>query len=328
MPPRPLSRRRAALAAAVLALAPARGGAQPSTRADSLPLHLFAYDRSAPLELSDSVIGSRDGVAIHAVSFVSPRGGRATGRLFVPPGAGPFAGVVLAHGMPGSAEAFTGRGVYIARHGAVVIAIDAPWARRGGPPLSFTPADSADQVQLIVDLQRAVDVLLARPDVDPERLAYVGRSYGGAMGALLAGVERRLKTYVLAVADAGLVAHMVEGSGEDPPQGAPEEQWRRWLAAMKPIEPVRFVGRAAPASLFFQSALRDRAVARDDAEAVQTAASEPRTVKWYDTDHPLNAEAHVDQLRWLHEHVGTTAPGPRDQAGPEIPPPPAPRRRP
>lgn len=306
-------------------LAPVRGAAQSPAPADSLPLHLFAYDRAAPLELRDSVIGSEGGVSIHAVSFASPRGGRATGRLFVPAGAGPFAGVVLAHGMPGNAEAFTGRGVYIARHGAVVIAIDAPWARRGGPPLSFTPADSADQVQLIVDLQRAVDVLLARRDVDPARLAYVGRSYGGAMGALLAGVERRLKTYVLAVADGGLVAHALQGSSEDPPPGAPEEQWRRWLAAMKPIEPIRFVGRAAPAALFFQSALRDRAVARDDAEAVHAAASEPKTVKWYDTEHPLDAAAYLDQLRWLHEHVGTTAPGPEDEAGPQIPPPPVPR---
>jgi dienelactone hydrolase len=309
-----------ACALAVAGAAPAAASAQEVDAA--LPFGLFAYDRAAPLELRDSVIGAEGAVSIHRISFASPGGGRATGRLMVPAGSGPFAGVVLMHGMPGNAEAFTGRGVYIARHGAVVIAIDAPAVRGDGPPLTLTPADSASQVQLIVDLQRAVDVLLARRDVDPARLAYVGRSYGGAMGALFAGVERRLKTYVLAVADGGLVSHFTDGAGEDPPQGAPEAGWRRWLAAMKPIEPIRFVHRSAPASIFFQSAEHDRLVARDDALAVQAAAGEPKTVKWYDTDHPLNAQAYVDQLDWLHRTVGTTAPGPGDQAGPQIPPPP------
>ena len=319
--------RLAARAAALLLLAAAAAAAATPLRAQAgdaaLPLHLFAYDRAAPLELRDSLIGSEDGVAIHAVSFASPKGGRVTGRLFVPGGRGPFAGVVLGHGMPGNAEAFTGRGVYIARHGAVVIAIDAPFNRRQGPPLTFTPADSADQVEHIVNLQRAVDVLVARPDVDAARLAYVGRSYGGAMGALFAGVERRLKTYVLAVADGGLVSHSVEPGDSARPGFLPnDEMWRRWIAAMTPIEPLRFVHRAAPASILFQSARRDQFVPVHDAEEVQRAATGSKTVKWYDTPHALDAAAHVDQLDWLSRTVGTTPPGPADQAGPRIPPPP------
>ena len=319
--------RLASLAAVLTASSAAGLHAQAANAASDLPLHLFAYDRAAPLELRDSVIGTEDGVTIHGISFASPKGGRVTGRLMVPAGRGPFAGVVLAHGMPGSAEAMTGRGVYIARHGAVVVAIDAPGTRRGGQPLQLTPADSAEQVQLIVDLQRAVDVLVARPDVDAARLAYVGRSYGGATGALFAGVERRLKTYILAVADGGLVSHFTEPGSDARPEGlpVPDEQWRAWLAAMKPIEGIRFIGRAAPASIFFQWARRDRLVAANDAAELQAAASQPHTVKWYDTEHALDPQAHVDQLDWLHRTVGTTAPGPEDAAGPRLPPPPQPR---
>ena len=313
--------RLSALAAALGAISTACAQAQGSRE---LPLHLFAYDRAAPLELRDSVIGSEDGVAIHAISFASPKGGRVNGRLLVPSGRGPFAGVVLAHGAPGTAEMMTGRGVYIARHGAVVIAIDAPFNRRPGGPITLTPADSADQVQLIVDLQRAVDVLLARGDVDPARLAYVGRSYGGATGALFAGVERRLKTYILAVADGGLVSHFTEPGSDAPPQGiqVPEDVWKRWLASMRPIEPILFVHRAAPASIFFQWARRDRLVAADDAAALDAAFTGTKEVKWYDTEHALDPQAHVDQLAWLAKTVGTTPPGPDDQAGPRIPPPP------
>jgi dienelactone hydrolase len=299
--------------------------AVPACAQDELPLHLFAYDRAAPLELQSSPIGTEGGVAIHQVSYASPKGGRATGRLFVPQGGGPFAGVVLAHGMPGNAEAFTGRGVYIARHGAVVIAIDAPFNRREGPPMTFTPRDSVEQVQLIVDLQRAVDVLLARPDVDPARLAYVGRSYGGATGALFAGVERRLKTYILASADGGITTRFTApGAPPSPPEQ--QAQARAWLAAMQPIEGFRFVHRAN-APIFFQNGRRDQAVPVGRAEALHAAATGQKEVRWYDAEHPLNAAAYVDQLRWLSQTVGTTPPGPEDEAGPQIPPPPQPQRR-
>ena len=274
--------------------------------ADSLPLHLFAYDRAAPVVLRDSLrTTDADGIAVYAVSFASPRGGRATGVLCVPPGGGPFAGMLLQHGMPGNAEQTLVMARNLARHGAVVLSLDAPWTRRGGPVVAFTPQDSADQVQLIADMQRGVDVLVARRDVDPARLAYLGVSYGGAMGALLAGVERRLKTYILAVGDGGLVSHF---TGADDPPDVSRQRWDRWLAAMRPIEPLRFVGRAAPASIFFQSGRQDRLVPPADAVWLHRAAGEPKTVKWYDAGHGLGPQARVDQLEWLHRTVAMAPP--------------------
>jgi cephalosporin-C deacetylase-like acetyl esterase len=56
----------------------------------------------------------------------------------------------------------------------------------------FDERDRREQIQLIVDLRRAVDLLVARDDVDPDRIGYLGVSYGGAMGGLLAGVEDRV----------------------------------------------------------------------------------------------------------------------------------------
>lgn len=313
--------RRYGVAALVAVLA-----AAPACAQDDLQLHLFDYDRAAPLELQSSRLGDASGVDVHQISYASPKGGRVNGRLFVPRGGGPFAGVILAHGMPGNAEAFTGRAAYIARHGAVVIAIDAPFNRRPGGPLTRTARDSAEQVQLIVDLQRAVDVLLARPDVDSARLAYVGRSYGGATGALFAGVERRMKTYILAVADGGITTR-VTAPGAPPPPPGQEAQTRAWLAAMQPIEGIRFVHRAN-APIFFQNARHDQAVSVARAEALHAAATGPKEVRWYDTPHALNPAAHVDQLRWLSQTIGTTPPGPEDEAGPQIPAPPGPRPSP
>ena len=291
---------------ATLMAAPACAGAQ---TADRPSVATFSYDKSAPLALSDSLLREEGEITVHRIAYASPKGGRATGRLYVPAGSGPFAGVVVMHGMPGNAEGIERTSLSIARQGTVVIAIDAPWAHRGNQPLSLTPADSANQVQLIVDLQRAVDVLLARPDVDPLRLGYVGRSYGGAMGALFAGVERRLKTYVLQVGDGGLVAHFTgpEDLPGGPGQVSPDE-WQRWLRAMEPIEPIRFVGQTAPASLYFQSGRQDRLVPAADGERLHRAGSEPKTVNWYETGHGLNETAHADMLGWLHRVIGTRAP--------------------
>jgi cephalosporin-C deacetylase-like acetyl esterase len=58
-----------------------------------------------------------------------------------------------------------------------------------------TVRDRSSRQPETIDLRRAVDLLIARPDVDQRRLAYVGINYGAAMGGLLAGVEDRIKAY-------------------------------------------------------------------------------------------------------------------------------------
>ena len=85
---------------------------------------LFSYDRSLPLSLESTRDGVRNGVESRTISFARPKGGRATGMLLVPEGPGPFAGIVLMHGMPGTARQMERQGVDLASRGAVVIAID------------------------------------------------------------------------------------------------------------------------------------------------------------------------------------------------------------
>ncbi len=108
---------------------------------------------------------------VSAISFSSPDGGSVNGLLFDPvKRSGLRPGIVVMHGLPGTARQMAGVGQLLAEHGAVVIGIDAPFARRGGPPIWFSTEDRAEQIQLIKDLQRAVDVLRARANVDDERI--------------------------------------------------------------------------------------------------------------------------------------------------------------
>jgi hypothetical protein len=176
---------------------------------------------------------------------------------------------------------------------------------------TFTPQDSTEQVQLIVDLQRAFDLLTERPDVDAARLAFVGRSYGAAMVGLLAAVEHRPRTYVLIVGDGGLVTHYSAPGRRAALDSLSPERRERWLAAMRPIEPIRYIGCAKGASFFFQAARRDELVTMNDAVAFQRAAPKPRVVSWYDLDHNLGWPAIVDELEWLHGNLGTAPAGTR-----------------
>ena len=124
------------------------------------------------------------------------------------------------------------------------------------------------------------------------------------MGGLLAGVERRIAAFVLVVGDGGLVEHF--GSRRDAggflPPLAPERR-RRWLAAMRPIEPLRYVRRAT-APLLFQSGRQDELVPAEDARRYHEAAPEPKEVQWYDAGHELTPTASCAQAGWLARHIG------------------------
>jgi hypothetical protein len=55
-------------------------------------------------------------------------------------------------------------------------------------------------IMWIKDLSRSIDYLETRDDIDSEKLAYLGVSWGGGMGALVPAVEKRLDAIVLYVA--------------------------------------------------------------------------------------------------------------------------------
>ncbi len=266
---------------------------------------LFAYDIDAPLNLQKTVESTTNGVEVSTMSFSSPDGGMTTGLLFDPVTRSSLRpGIVLMHGMPGNARQMVNHGRALAEHGAVVIAIDAPFARRGGQPVRFIAQDRDEQIGLMKDLQRAVDVLRARPNVDDERLAYIGVSYGGAMGALFVGIERRLKAAVLVVGDGGLVSHFT-GPEDLSFMGSLSCETRLdWFREMSPIEPIRFIAHASPTTLLLQNGRFDNLVPVADAELLHAAAPEPRTIRWYDAGHSLNTQALFDRHEWLNVQIG------------------------
>ena len=283
-------------------------------------LYLFEYDDNAPLNIKVKDQKMHKGATWIELTYNSPQGGNVPATLVLPGGAGPFAGILIMHGMPADRQSMYSLAEIYAQTGAACLLIDAPFNRPenadrrwlSNTPLDFTEQDKLDQIQLIVDLRRGVDLMLARPEIDPDRLGYIGISYGGVMGGLLAGVEDRLKAYALVVGDGGLVTHL---TGLDDlnayPKGLfyrmPVEVQENWLKEMWPIEPIHYVSLAAPAALLFQNGTQDTLVPPTDANRYQKAGSQPKTILWYKGGHGIAGDMKglVEQLDWMHEKIGT-----------------------
>ena len=99
--------------------------------------------------------------------------------------------------------------------------IDYPWVRpQPWRRKVYAAATSAEQdrdvlAQAVVDLRSALDVLLARPDVDPKRIAYVGHSFGPQFGAMLTAVDRRMATSILIAGVPGSAALWFDSDDPD-----------------------------------------------------------------------------------------------------------------
>jgi dienelactone hydrolase len=269
-------------------------------------IQLFDYDSQSPVLITEKSVQQDDGYVVHDILYPSPKTGEVPAYLLVPDGPGPFAGLILMHGSSGSRESLLPFARDLVHTGAVVLTISAPSARTPGRDwITFTPQDREEQIQLMVDLRRGVDLLTQHEKVDPDRIGYIGYSYGAAMGGLLAGIEPRIKAYGLMVGDGGLVNHFTDG---DQPiggfEGIDSAARERWFEAMQPIEPIYYVSHASPSALFFQNARYDQSVTEKDALAYQAAGSEPKKVQWYDSGHGLPTQAYLDMVNWLSEQIG------------------------
>jgi uncharacterized protein len=278
----------------------------PATQAE---LGLFTYDVNAPLNLQKTVENTSGGVEFSGISYDSPAGGRVTGILVNPVNrSSPRPAIILMHGSPGSSRDtwLIDYAQTYAKFGAVVIAIDAPFARRKdfGNTLHMTKQDRDEQIQLMKDLQRAVDVLRALPNVDKGRIAYLGVSYGAAMGVQFAAIEHRIKAAALVVGDGGHVMHETSAAGLPFMASLSCATRVAWFREMVPIEPIRFIGFAKPTPLLLQNGRLDEAIAQADAQLLHDAAPEPKTPLWYNAGHNLTQQANLDRHDWLVQQIG------------------------
>jgi cephalosporin-C deacetylase-like acetyl esterase len=250
------------------------------------------------------------GKPVEDISFKSPLRGRVSAFLVITGETQARAGLIFGHWGEGDREEFVDEAVVLAHLGFVSLCLDAPFRR----PLEFEPEEELPQADLqwIVDVRRAVDILQGRFELSPERIGYVGHSFGASMGGVIAGVEHRIRAYVL-MAGAASATEIMRTS--DHPlimkarEHTPPEVWEAMLVAEAPYDACHYIGRAAPASLFFQFALHDDFVSVREGERYFALASEPKRIAWYDyCNHELSTQARIDRAIFLCEQLGLPRP--------------------
>jgi cephalosporin-C deacetylase-like acetyl esterase len=264
---------------------------------------IFDYDLQAPLVIEEGTVEYRNRAEVHDISYSSLDGRQIKAYLVRPNVGGSFAGIVFVHPGPGDRSNFLDEAAALANIGAVSLLINAPWAypEFGARAMGMTAEDMHTMfIQTTKDIRRGVDLMLSQPDVDANRIGYVGHSFGALLGGILSGVEKRIQAYVL-MAGTGSFTDVAVLNMPDL-KGDALEEYRR---TMEPIDPIHYVGHAAPSSLFFQFGLQDNFYPEEKFLDYYEAGSDPKSIRWYEADHyRLNEEGRSDRIEWMRMQLG------------------------
>jgi len=280
-------------------------------------LHHFDYDSKAPLDIRETGVKQRGEVAIHDISYASPKGGRVPAYLVAPKGKGPFAAVIWGHWYQDGSEflnrkEFLEEAIALAPSGVVSLLPDGPIARPGfvRDPDPLGELQIEQRIQAILDMRRGADLLLARGDVDPTRLAYVGHSYNAATGAFLAGIDKRFKAFVLMAGNLSDEVDMRSKEFQDFRKQIGAEKMDAFRARYGWLDQGIYVAHAAPASVFLQYATKEDFLTPARAKEYYAVVSEPKSLRFYEAPHALNAEARRDRVAFLVKELNLKAPDP------------------
>jgi dienelactone hydrolase len=235
--------------------------------------------------------------------------------LVMPGGNGPYPAIIWGHWLQkgsrlANRDEFLDEALALARSGVVSLLIDAPQARptfvAEKEPLDAIRQSSDMASRELIDVRRGVDLLLTRRNVDRNRIAYVGHSWGAHVGAILAAVEKRIGTFVLmagnysdeestlASKDAQIQARIKE-VGQD--------KMREYFSDYAWDDPVHFTGHTEGKAIFLQFAQQDT-VTREQAQKYFDAfAAKDKKMEFYSAGHALNNAALIDRDRWLEQHL-------------------------
>jgi dienelactone hydrolase len=255
---------------------------------DSPPIprpYQTAHD--AALDSTESPVTEADDHTQLRVEFNGIRGDRVPAFLYVPKGdQSKRPTVLLQYGSGGDKKVnyIVELGHQFVAHGFVVLTIDSPGRgerksnEKKRTDWLFSNDGRDTFLQYCGDYSRAVDYLVARPEVDPDRIGYVGISWGAITGVTYVAHDPRIKAMGSMVGGGNFlgIAGAINGnkSEEDKDKEKPIS-----------IDPVRHVGQIAPRPLLLLNVTKDQLVLRPFADALHNAAGDGAKKIWLETDH-------------------------------------------
>ncbi len=200
----------------------------------------------------------------------------------------PVPGVLLLHGYSSSKEVLSNTmGVALALRGIASLSFDLPLHGERDEDM-FEEARSnpfgllKHWKRAIEEAKDAIAYLAAHDAIDPLRIGIVGYSMGSYMALQTAAAEKKIKCVVVA-------------AGGD----LPATQWTNMVRMV--TDPLASARKLSGRPLLILHGVNDRTIRREQAQALFDAASEPKTVKWYQSGHVLPPAAADDAAAWTLE---------------------------
>ena len=268
----------------------------PAFAADS---DLFHYDKTAPLNMQAVGVEQRGNVTVRDLTFVGVKD-PIKAYLVVPVTPGPHAAILYVHwfGAPETTNRteFLNEAVALAERGVVSLLVDAMWSQKGWWRGRKPETDLAGGVAQVIELRRALDLLLAQSGVDPSRVALVAHDFGAMFGAVMGAADGRPKAYVFLAPTPRLSDWYLYNV-----KPANVDDYKKQLA---PLDPINAVAKLAPAPVFYQFASKDKHVPPPRPAEFYDATAPRKQMATYDCEHDLQpAEVGADRVAWLAKEL-------------------------
>jgi dienelactone hydrolase len=201
--------------------------------------------------------------------------------------------VLLLHGYSSSKELLSSTmGRSLAMRGIASLAIDLPL--HGARDDAMIEEARSNPLGLLkhwktalAEAREGISWLADSDMIDSNRIGVAGYSLGSYIALQTAAADKRVKCVVVA-------------AGGDLPQTP-------WTGMMRMVsDPLASAKSLKGKPLLMLHGTRDRTISRDQAQRLYAAASDPKTIRWYDSGHALPATSADDAARWLVEQLGVS----------------------
>ncbi len=261
---------------------------------------IFNCDHSAPLNVKEIGCETRRAALIRDLTF-TPTDQPVKAYLVSPAsGTGPYAAILYVHwlGEPATTNRteFLDEAVTLAGRGVVSLLIDTMWAEPQWYKNRIPEEDHAHAIKQVIEIRRAMDLLVNQPNLDLKRVAFVGHDFGAMYGMIASANDRRAKTYVFMAGTPHFIDWFLFANQP--------KDLAAYRAQLAPLDPVNFVSHLAPASVFFQFANQDQYVSATQAAEFYAAAGPRKQMATYKAGHDLHtAEVAADRVAWLSREL-------------------------
>ena len=266
-------------------------------------LAFFQYDHRLPFDVQVKSVTDTGGLRRERLSFVSTQGVRVTAYFVqqLPVPTTPRPAIVFLHGgsrLGKDTKGYLDFADFFARAGFRVFSIDLPFFGERATDLmtSFTeeekhaklynqpPTYLAFVTQLVKDVGRSYDFLVAERNTDPKRVVLLGFSRGGQLAYLVGAAETRFTG--VAALYGGHMDHLE-------------------LEHLPAACPANYIGRIAPRPLFTMNGMNDADYSRDSTVLpLLRLAKKPVESVWLETGHSIPPEnLRVPLVAWLQERM-------------------------